>query len=178
MAKQSKKTKAKVGSGTSKTKKAVAKKKLSTKKPLAKKAPVKKQAPLKKPSAKGKGKRKPETLMCFLTTACVHHYGLPDNGYELNTLRSYRDKQLAITKGGKELIRYYYQVSPQIVRHIEEDKDKTYVYEYIYSVVLAACKSIEKQNWNSARAIYTQMVQRLMQRYNIKINEQSNYSSF
>jgi hypothetical protein len=129
------------------------------KKALAKKAPIKKT---KKPA-----KRKPETLMCFLTTACVHYYSLPDDGYELNTLRKYRDTYLANSKGGEKIIADYYRVSPEIVKRVNKDENKTMVYEYIYSQVIAACSEIENQKSISAKNIYTNLVKTLMKKYQL-----------
>src|SRR5687768_5926093 len=67
------------------------------------------QATKKKPS-----KKKKDTLMCFLTTACMSYYSLPDDTYEPTTLRNYRDTYLASSPEGRELISQYYAVSPQI----------------------------------------------------------------
>ena len=153
----------------------------TSKKKVAVKA-VKKSAPKKKivaststatKGSKGsarktkKPKRKPETLMCFLTTACVNYYALPDDGYELNTLRQYRDGYLASSPGGKKLIKEYYKVSPGIVNLVEKDPEKKSVYAYIYSEVKTACSEIEKQNLLSAKKVYTNMVNTLLKRYRL-----------
>lgn len=141
----------------------------STKKPVAKKKapivkPAKKTAKKSRPVRK-KTKRKPETLMCFLTTACVQYYGLPDNGYELNTLRHYRDTYLASSTSGKKLIKNYYAISPQIVSKIEGDKNKKPVYAYIYSQVKSSCEAIELKKFERARKLYTRMVKTLQEKY-------------
>jgi translation initiation factor 2 beta subunit (eIF-2beta)/eIF-5 len=146
-------------SGKPKTTKAAAAKK----KPAAKK--VKPRAAKKSPAKKKKSK--PETLMCFLTTACVHYYHLPDDGYELNTLRKYRDTYLASSEEGKELIKEYYRVSPEIVKQVEKDPEKGSVYTYIYSEVKTACANIDSHQLLTARRVYTQMVQTLMSRYQV-----------
>lgn len=105
--------------------------------------------------------------MCFLTTACVKYYSLPDNGYELKTLRNYRDTYLASTNAGKKLIQDYYLVSPQIVQHIEKDQEKKLVYNYIYTEVKSACSQIEDGNLLSAKKIYTAMVRTLIKKYSL-----------
>ncbi|WP_317898865.1 CFI-box-CTERM domain-containing protein [Aurantibacillus circumpalustris] len=141
------------------------------KKPLAKASSAAKKVTAKKQSAKKtKSKttrRKPETLMCFLTTACVDYYSLSDNGYELNTLRNYRDTYLASTTEGKKLIQDYYRVSPEIVERINSDKKKNTVYEYIYAQVKISCSAIEDQKFLLAKRTYTNMVKTLMNKYDL-----------
>lgn len=39
---------------------------------------------------------------CFLTSACTEAHGLPDDCYELTTLRKYRDSILAKQTGGSD----------------------------------------------------------------------------
>lgn len=137
-----------------------AKKTSGTKKKSAKKAAPKKAA------AKKTGKKK-EDLMCFLTSACVDHFGLSDNGYELNTLRNYRDSYLAASETGQQLIKDYYRVSPGIVQRINADAEKTKLYDFVYTQVKKACAAIEKQNYELAKKVYVFMVQTLMQRYQV-----------
>ncbi len=156
---------------TVKVKKAPAKK--TVKSSAKKKTPVKKAAPKKKATkttvskSKAKTKRKGETLECFLTTACVQYYALPDNGYELTTLRYFRDHYLASSAGGKELIQEYYQVSPKIVTRVNEDADKKNIYTFIYSKVVEACAAIEEKKLRSAKEVYVGLVRTLMKRYNM-----------
>ena len=131
---------------------------------------TKKIAIKKKASKKTKSKsprRKPETLMCFLTTACVDYFSLPDNGYELNTLRNYRDTYLCSSKGGKKIIEEYYKVSPKIVALINQDKQKNSIYEYIYTQVKIACSAIENHKLLFAKKTYTNMVKTLMNKYQL-----------
>ena len=145
------------------------KKTSSTKiKKVLKKVPAKaiKQA-AKKVNKKKPAKKKGETLECFLTTACVNYYNLPDQGYELNTLRNYRDSYLASTSAGNKLIQEYYTVSPKIVTLVNKDLEKKTVYEFIYSKVQRACADIEKKNFLSAKKVYTGLVRSLMRRYDL-----------
>lgn len=92
---------------------------------------------------------------------------MPDNGYELNTLRNYRDTYLAASSNGKNLIQQYYKVSPEIVSLVNKDAEKKTVYAFIYKKVLAACSEIEKKNYKLAKTIYVNLVKSLMQRYNL-----------
>jgi len=152
--------------GTTVDKKKAAKKE-SAKAKTVSKSPAKKSKAIsgaKKKPAK-KAKRKPETLMCFLTTACVNYYALPDDGYELNTLRHYRDTYLASTENGRKLIQNYYQVSPGLVTEIEKDKNKKSVYAYIYSEVKSSCAAIEQKQFELAKKLYKRMVKTLQKKY-------------
>jgi len=154
MAKKAKKT-----IQTKALKKPVAKKAI---KAAAKKTPKKigKTAVKKKPA-----KKKKEDLNCFLTSACVDFYGLKDTGYELNTLRNYRDSYLAHSKEGQKLIQTYYQVSPALVDLINKDKARSTRYTYIYSNVKKACAAIEKRYFLKAKTIYKNMVNTLIEQY-------------
>ncbi|MBL7933310.1 MAG: hypothetical protein JNL60_15495 [Bacteroidia bacterium] len=137
-------------------------------KPAKKSTAKKKPTKLKKVNTlKTKKKRKPETLMCFLTTACVHYYNLADNGYELNTLRSYRDTYLKSSPAGKRLVEQYYRISPEIVNCIESDNEKSGVYAFIHNRVLKACGQIEQQKYSAARTTYKNMVEHLLSRYQL-----------
>lgn len=152
------------------SKKSTPKKKANTSKTIGATkagAPKAKTKNLKKKPLKKPGKKKGETLECFLTTACVNYYALPDDGYELNTLRTYRDTYLAASSGGKNLIKEYYRVSPEIVSLVNKDSEKKTVYAFIYEKVLAACSEIEKKNYPLAKTIYVSLVKSLMQRYSV-----------
>jgi hypothetical protein len=121
------------------------------------------QSAKKKPAGKKK-----DTLMCFLTTACMSYYSLPDDAYELNTLRQYRDSYLASSEDGKKLIRDYYRISPEIVKLANADAQRKTVFAFIYSRIKEACREIEKKNYHLAKTIYLNMVESLMLRYTIK----------
>lgn len=144
-------TKKKAGTknAVSKTK-ALDKKKKSLKKPVAKKTAEK--------TTTSKKQKKKEDLMCFLTTACVHQYGLADNCYELETLRRYRDTYLLADESGKEMVKEYYAVAPKIVQQISKHPKKENYYAYIYQCVQGSCRAIEDKQPKKARAIYQRMV--------------------
>jgi hypothetical protein len=57
----------------------------------------------------------PPAKGCFLTTACCQVLGLPDNCFELRTLRRYRDEALAAMPGGNAAIAAYYLMAPAIM---------------------------------------------------------------
>jgi hypothetical protein len=122
---------------------------------------------IKKPTEKKSQKKKKDPLMCFLTTACVKYYSLPDNAYELTTLRKYRDDYLTSSAGGKKLISEYYRISPKLVELANADNERKNVYEFIYSRIREACSEIEKQNYASAKKIYVDLVGNLMKKYQV-----------
>jgi hypothetical protein len=137
------------------------KKESGKKKTAAKKQPAKK-------AAKKKGPKGKKDLMCFLTTACVRYYGLPDNCNELETLRKYRDSYLLGSERGKALVADYYQVAPEIVRQIEDDLKRDLSYKYIYNEIREACKRIGSGQNVSAQAVYENLVNTLCLKYKIR----------
>lgn len=140
------------------------KQKLSAK-PLKKTA---KQVVKKKTNQKKKGPaKKKEDLMCFLTNACVSYYGLPDNAYELTTLRYYRDTYLRSSKQGENLVQAYYQVAPIIVQKLNNDKHAKMVYAYIFNQVKKACTEIEQTQLETAKTTYINLVAFLKDKYRI-----------
>lgn len=60
---------------------------------------------------------------CYLTSACMYSKGLPDDCYELETLRNFRDTWLKNSEEGREIIKEYYEVAPKIVSAINETKE-------------------------------------------------------
>lgn len=114
-------------------------------------------------------KKKKDTLMCFLTTACMNYYSLPDDAYELTTLRNYRDTYLASSLEGRKLIRQYYEVSPKIVELANADAERKTVYAFIYDRIRSACSEIEKRDYPAAKTIYLGLVKNLMKRYGLRL---------
>lgn len=93
-------------------------------------------------------KDEPSSGGCYLTSACTFSKGLPDDCYELETLRSYRDNWLANSDEGKALIKEYYNVAPKIVSNINERKEKKDIYEMIYKEMVNPCVELIEQNKN------------------------------
>ena len=69
-----------------------------------------------------------DTSGCFLTSACVNAKGLPDDCYELTTLRKFRDEYLSKQECGECEIAHYYHVAPAIVERINASKNSTAVF--------------------------------------------------
>lgn len=107
-----------------------------------------------------------DTSGCFLTSACVEAKGLPDDCYELTTLRKFRDEYLANLECGKCEIAHYYHVAPAIVEKIKANKDSNTFFERIYIELVVPCvKMIEEANLSGAHKHYRDYVVALEKRY-------------
>ena len=103
---------------------------------------------------------------CFLTSACVEARGLPDNCYELTTLRKFRDEYLAKQECGKCEIAHYYQVAPAIVKIITARNDSSVVFAQIYDELALPCiKMIESYDMAGAHNLYRNYVRALEKQY-------------
>ena len=76
---------------------------------------------------------------CYLTSACINAKQLPDNCYELCTLRRFRDDYLARVPGGKEDIETYYRVAPTIVSAIDSSPNASETWNKIYDELILPC---------------------------------------
>lgn len=97
---------------------------------------------------------------CFLTTACCKYKGLPDDCYELEMLRRFRDNVLLINEEGKKLVKEYYHIAPGLVEKIEalpEEESKD-ILENIYNKVLRVIDKIKANDNEGAIARYYSMV--------------------
>jgi len=104
---------------------------------------------------------------CFITTACVEHYHLADNCYQLKALRKFRDKTLIRSSNGKKLISRYNLIAPIIVSHLKQDKEKDTIFSYVLKEIDKACVLLESKNHKGAVAIYRKTVKLLAKRYRI-----------
>lgn len=103
---------------------------------------------------------------CFLTSACVTAKGLPDDCYELQTLRDYRDHWLAKTDFGESAISHYYAVAPKIVASIDTRMDSNEIYETIYNEMVKPCvEFIEQKKYQEAFELYQGMTLQLANKY-------------
>lgn len=92
---------------------------------------------------------------CFLTSACTAARGLPDDCYELQTLRAFRDGWLKQQPDGEALIAEYYEAAPKIVKAIDFRDDRLKVYDEIYETLVKPCvELIEKQDYQQAKLVY------------------------
>jgi hypothetical protein len=91
--------------------------------------------------------------ICFLTTACCEHKGLPDDCEELTTLRNFRD-----TFVPKDLIEEYYRIAPNICVKLQGDRDTL---DKVYEAVRSCVEDIKANRKWSALIKYRNMVNAL-----------------
>jgi len=102
---------------------------------------------------------------CFITTACVEYYNLPDNCPQLNLLRKFRDNYLMKTKNGQNLVLKYYETAPRLVKKMKEDIKHAKLFKKIFQEINKACGYILSENFIEAEKIYTNVVLSLHNRY-------------
>ncbi|MGN1167632.1 MAG: CFI-box-CTERM domain-containing protein [Lachnospiraceae bacterium] len=103
---------------------------------------------------------------CYITTAVCESQSKPDDCYELNTLRGYRDGYLMQTEQGRQLVEEYYDVAPALVMCIDMQKDSEKIYDNIYKEYLIPClECIENNRMDECRERYVSMVHDLESRY-------------
>lgn len=103
---------------------------------------------------------------CYITTAVCESLGKPDDCYELELLRHYRDTYLLTTKEGRALVEEYYNIAPTIVTRINKQADASSVYEKIWNTYLEPCiRYIEQEKQADCQHCYMDMVQELKGRY-------------
>ena len=103
---------------------------------------------------------------CYITTAVCTTMGKPDDCYELNCFRTYRDTYLMATEDGEEIVREYYDIAPTIVKHINREKNSRKIYEGIWDHYLKPClHMIEEEQNQECKALYIQMVRDLEKEY-------------
>lgn len=81
---------------------------------------------------------------CYLTSACCQYKGLPDDCYELQTLRQFRDNELISLPDGQAIIERYYRDAPKIVSRIEASEQKDAIYGSVYEKIKEIVAYIEK----------------------------------
>lgn len=69
---------------------------------------------------------------CFLTTAAVHFAGLPDNCWELQSLRQLRDNVMRKRADWDRLIDEYERIAPKIVEAVNARLDAEKIWAQVY----------------------------------------------
>jgi hypothetical protein len=105
---------------------------------------------------------------CFITTSCVKYFGLPDNCYELQILRKFRDNYLLKSKKGQELVFQYYLLAPAIVTRMEHARQKKLLFKEVFLQIRQACNAIEKKEFSKATRIYKDAVLYLVNYLKVK----------
>lgn len=95
---------------------------------------------------------------CFITTATLQNKGITnDKCYELETFRNFRDNYIKNIE--PILVDEYYSIAPVIVKKINTLKNKSAIYNEIWTNYLQKCLSlIEKKENLEAKNIYVKMV--------------------
>lgn len=99
---------------------------------------------------------------CFLTSACTFSKQLPDNCYELETLRTFRDEYMKSFESGNKLVEEYYHIAPAIVKKINQMPNKKEIYEYMYqTLVMPSIAYIESGEKETAMEYYREYTEAL-----------------
>jgi hypothetical protein len=102
-----------------------------------------------------------ESSGCFISTACVARKGLPDDCYELQVLRKFRDEFVIPRINGQELISKYYNVAPLIVQQINKQNNAGNIYDQLFIEIKKAVSLIEHKMYQSAFELYCRLVEEL-----------------
>ena len=102
---------------------------------------------------------------CYLTTACTKAMNLPDDCYELNVLRSFRDNILMSQPTGKKAVREYYNMAPEIVQAVEEQEDAQVIWRSVYRDIGQAVSLVLSNDFEGALKHYKKLSLDLKQRY-------------
>lgn len=95
---------------------------------------------------------------CFLTTVCCEEKGLPDDCYELTSMRKYRDDILQKSEAGKSIIDFYYKEAPRIVGQINKSHKKKEICDWLYNEICEIIQRYEKGNFFEAGSRYLLMM--------------------
>ena len=99
---------------------------------------------------------------CYLTTACTENKGLPDDCYELETMRGFRDNFLLKNKEGIAIVDEYYKIAPAIVSSIQSSQNKDYYLNFIYdNLVVNTISLVNDKKYELAQEFYTQFTKEL-----------------
>lgn len=99
---------------------------------------------------------------CFITTATCEFLNKPDDCYELNKFREFRDNWLAVQPNGKSLIKEYYEIAPAIVDNINKSGKREELYTKVWEEYLSKClELIENNKYDECKELYISMVNNL-----------------
>lgn len=105
---------------------------------------------------------------CYITTAICKNDNKPDNCYELQRFRKFRDEWLANQPDGNKLIKRYYDIAPSIVNLIDNSENSSKIYNEIKENYLNECLFyIENGMEEECKIKYINMVNDLTNRYMI-----------
>lgn len=104
--------------------------------------------------------------LCYITTAVCESLQKPDDCYELETLRAYRDQYLLAECHEDALVEEYYCVAPLIVEAINHQADSVQIYKGILEEYIQPCiRLIESEQKEACKELYKEMVHTLQNKY-------------
>lgn len=107
-----------------------------------------------------------ERKFCYITTAVCQTLGKPDDCYELNLFRSYRDNYLMKREDGEALVHEYYDLAPTIIKHINRHRDSEDIYKKIWKHYLSPCLTLIENGQNEeCMDLYISMVRDMQTKY-------------
>lgn len=109
----------------------------------------------------GEGKCTPPGEGCFLTTACCELLGLPDDCFELASLRRYRDEVLAASAEGRADIDAYYRLAPSILARLPEEERSARLLSVYGRFILPSAIAARLGLDAIAHALYARMMREL-----------------
>ena len=105
---------------------------------------------------------------CFITTAVVGMCGFADDCRVMTNLRKLRGR-LQTTRAGKQLLKMYDVIGPQIAdKLVEEDEQLLTGYKIISEDLIPTACEVENQKYTIAANRYCEMIDHLKNRYGIK----------
>ncbi|MGE5393002.1 MAG: CFI-box-CTERM domain-containing protein [Candidatus Saccharibacteria bacterium] len=98
---------------------------------------------------------------CYITTACVGYFGLPDDCQELRVLRRFRDRVLLPTPAGRRAVKEYYQVAPELVAAVAAHPMASRIWQKVYGQIQQAVKLVRMGSFDQAFRHYQAMTKEL-----------------
>lgn len=103
---------------------------------------------------------------CFITTATCVSLGKPDDCYELNTFRNFRDTWLLKRFYGRLGFKVYYWLAPKLVSRINHLPNASTIYRQTWVQYLNPCLHLlEEKKYYQAMLVYITMAIRLKVRF-------------
>lgn len=105
---------------------------------------------------------------CFISSACATGVGLPDNCWELEVLRAFRDDHMGLTDTGRQLLAEYDRRAPAIVAAIDalDPTTTTLVYAEIYHTgIRRAVNLVLAGQYDEATELYKSVCETLDARF-------------
>ncbi|HEY8784714.1 MAG TPA: CFI-box-CTERM domain-containing protein [Mucilaginibacter sp.] len=100
-----------------------------------------------------------------MTTVCVNAMQLPDNCYELQILRNFRDEYIASKTNGTLIIAEYYETAPKIISAINSTGNGNKIFRNLYPKIKEAVFLIEQNKFEDAYKFYCNFADQLRRQY-------------